>query len=322
MPFNAVNDGEIIDIGGSSITSTFNVQLPKAFAGSGDFPKEVAYTTGMTKWFQIADQSYQTSDEMGIIKATAKEVVSGLPSGTKIIDLGAANSLKFAPYIEEFLDQGKTCVYVPLDINRESLSQQIDRAKNIFPTIKVVGLWGSFIQGDKYFDNISSTRLFLSLGSIFYNAPDDMCNDRCDQFVSHLGPTDRLIVGQDGPTGAEAAVSHQSYNTPYYADFFTTYLSGIQAHAGIQDDARASWTYESKMERTMHYFAVTATKDLKCQKYNNFIVKKGTVFTMFPSWKRGEQEIHEITKGRGLSIKTLGKAKGSGMRQFLIQKLE
>ncbi|KAF5604817.1 positive activator of transcription [Fusarium pseudocircinatum] len=43
-------DGEVIDIGGSSINLTFvDDQLPKAFLGKGDFPKEVAYTTGMDK---------------------------------------------------------------------------------------------------------------------------------------------------------------------------------------------------------------------------------------------------------------------------------
>ncbi|KAK7409150.1 hypothetical protein QQX98_008643 [Neonectria punicea] len=230
-------DREIIDIGGSQLNLTFKDQLLKAFVCKADFPKEVAYTTGMDKWVDIADRSYQTSDEMSIIEATAEEVVSQLPSGTKIIDLGAANSRKFEPYAREFLKQGKTCVYVPLDICRSSLVDQVDRAKARFPSIQCVGLWGSFQNGDAYFNQIPAGRLFLSLGSIFYNAPDEMCKDRCQEFRRHLSVFDRLVVGQDGPTGTESAKSHASYNTKEYAAFFIRYLEGLQSHAGIDADA-------------------------------------------------------------------------------------
>ncbi|KAH7274998.1 hypothetical protein B0J15DRAFT_556888 [Fusarium solani] len=55
------------------------------------------------------------SDELNITKTTAKEVVSQLPSGTFITDLGAADSMKFEPYDRE--TQGKECTYVPLDLS-------------------------------------------------------------------------------------------------------------------------------------------------------------------------------------------------------------
>ncbi|KPM38143.1 hypothetical protein AK830_g8406 [Neonectria ditissima] len=297
------SDGqEIIDIGGSRLNLTFEDQLPKAFAHKADFPKEVAYTSGMDKWADIADHSYQTSDEMTIIEATASEVVSELPSGTKIIDLGAANSMKFEPYVREFLKQGKTCVYVPLDLCRSSLAEQ-----------------GSFQHGDAYFNQIPGTRLFLSLGSIFYNAPDEMCQDRCAEFRRHLSASDRLIAGQDGPAGTESAKSHASYNTKEYNAFFTYYLEGIQSHAGIEANAKNAWSYTSKMVSAMHYFEVIALETMVCKHFDNFVVKVGTTYKMFPSWKRGEAEIHQITKQEGLDIKTLGKAENSGMYQYLIQ---
>ncbi|KAH8729884.1 hypothetical protein BGZ61DRAFT_346712 [Ilyonectria robusta] len=312
-------DRRIIDIGGSQLNLTFEDQLPKAFDHKADFPKEVAYTSGMDKWVDIADRSYQTSDEMAIIEATAAEVVAQMPSGTKIIDLGAANSMKFEPYAREFFKQGKTCTYVPLDLCKSSLTDQINRAKTYFPTMKCVGLWGSFQHGDQYFNKIPGDRLFLSLGSIFYNAPDEMCKDRCQEFRRHLSASDRLIVGQDGPTGTESAKSHASYNTKEYDAFFTCYLEGIQSHAGIDADAKLAWSYESKMVSSMHYFEVIAKQTMVCKNFNNFVVESGTIYKMFPSWKRGEAEIHEITKKERLAIKTLGKADNSGMRQYLIQ---
>ncbi|KAM0555843.1 hypothetical protein ACHAPJ_006242 [Fusarium lateritium] len=313
---------EIIDIGGSKLDTTFDTQLPKAFEGKEYFPKEVAYTTGMDKWFEIANTSYQTTHELDIIKATAAGVVSDMPtSGGIIIDLGAANSKKFEPYVQAFIAQGKACTYIALDINHASLAEHVNKASANFPNVKCVGLWGNFQQGDAYFVNLPSSRIFLSLGSIFYNAPDDMCVHRCAEFRKHLSssPLDRLIVGQDGPSSTESASTHKAYNTKAYDNFFVSYLEGIQGHAGIVADAKKAWTYESKMDKSMHYFKVVAQQEMVCARYNNFVVKAGTVYTMFPSWKRGEAEIHDITNKEGLNIKTLGKAPNSGMRQYLIQ---
>lgn len=313
-------DRQVIDIGGSKLDAGFEDQLLKAFAGKADFPKEVAYTIAMNLWFNISDTSYQTTDEIDIIKITCKEVVSQLPSGTKIIDLGASNSKKFEPYVQEFLAQGKQCIYIPLDICRTSLVDHVNNAKASFPTVKCVGLWGSFQHGDAYFNKIPSARLFLSLGSILYNAPDRVCNDRCAEFRRHLSDADRLIVGQDGPSGDETAKSHASYSTKEYDAFFTSYLAGIQKHAGIDAEVQRAWSYKSKSVQSTHYFEVIAKQGMMYNNFKNFLVKKGTVYKMFPSWKRGEEEIHDITKTEGLAIKTLGKAEFSGMRQYLIQK--
>ncbi|KAF9761278.1 hypothetical protein IL306_003878 [Fusarium sp. DS 682] len=312
----------ILDIGGSSLDTTFDNQLPDAFKGKGYFPKEVAYTTGMKHWCEIADHSYQTTDELDIIKSTAMNIVADMPdTGSVIVDLGAANSRKFVPYVEAFIAQGKLCTYVALDICHASLKEHVNKAAAEFPQITCVGLWGNFIQGDKYFKELPNPRIFLSLGSIFFNAPDDMCVDRCDEFVKHLSgsPRSKLIVGQDGPSGTEASSTHAAYQTKAYDTFFTAYLKGIQQHAGIVADATTAWTYESKLNHSMHYFEVVAQRDMICHRYDNYVVKSGTVYTMFPSWKRGEAEIHSIAQAQGLKIATLGKAPRSGMRQYLIQ---
>ncbi|KAL9563612.1 hypothetical protein ACKAV7_012280 [Fusarium commune] len=241
-----------IDIGGSTLDTTFDSQLPSAFKGDGYFPKEVAYTTGMQHWCQIADTSYQTTGELDIIKSTASDVVKDMPAtGAVIIDLGAANSRKFVPYVKAFIEQGKPCVYVALDLCKESLTNHVNESAADSPQITCIGLWGNFIQGDKYFATLPNP---------------------C-----------------------------------------------IQTHADIDANPNIAWTYESKLDNSMHYFEVVAQHDMVCHHYDDFLVKTGTVYTMFPSWKRGESEIHEIAKAQGLNIKTLGKAPNSGMRQYLIQ---
>ncbi|KNB11935.1 hypothetical protein FOXG_11640 [Fusarium oxysporum f. sp. lycopersici 4287] len=252
----------------------------------------------MHHWCEIADNSYQTTDELDIIKSTASDVVNDMPAtGAVIIDLGAANSRKFVPYVQAFIEQGKPCIYVALDLCKESLTNHVKKSAANFPQITCIGLWGNFIQCDKYFATLPNPRIFLSLGSIFFNAPrPDMV------FVITV-----------------CAFRHAAYQTKAYDAFFTSYLQGIQTHADIDANSTIAWTYESKLDNSMHYFEVVAQHDMVCHHYDDFLVKKGTVYTMFPSWKRGESEVHEITKAQGLNIKTLGKAPNSGMRQYLIQ---
>ena len=145
-----------------------------------------------------------------------------------------------------------------------------------------------------------------------------MCHDRCADFDIHLLPGDRLVVGQDGPSEAEGSISQASYETEAYDDFFTTYLEGIQEHAGIAADARTSWKVTSKMDMSMHYFEVVALARMACVNFDNYVVEPGTVYKMFKSWKRGEEEICGIAESNGLQIEVLGKASGSGMRQYLV----
>lgn len=312
-------DREILDIGGSLLITTYDGQLPKAFAKQADFPKEIAYTKGMNKWNDIANISYQATDEIDIIKASARQIVSQMPDKTTIIDLGAANSSKYENYVWEFIKQGKIVHYVPLDLDHDSLKAQIGRAKAKFLHVKSYGLWGSFDDGDKYYSRIDGPRLFLSMGSIFYNGPHDVVKHRCQQFRSHLGTHDRLIVGQDSPaeTGSD---THASYGTKQYEAFFTTYLGNIQEPAGIAEDPKAAWSIASKMDHSMHFFAVTANKNMTCKNFDNFAIPAGTTYRMFPSWKFTEADIHATTKREGLNFITLGKAQNSGMRQYMVSK--
>lgn len=290
--------------------------MPDAFKGQGDFAKELCYTSSMAYWNAIADTSYQTAHELEIIKKTADDVVRQLPSPVRVIDLGAANSVKFAPYISAAIQQGKEVTYYPLDLSYDSLVQQVERFCGLFPELSdhVHALWGSFEDGDRFFHRIDGSRLFLSLGSIFFNAPEKLCDVRCTEFKRHMGPNDRLVVGQDSPC---ADASHSYYKSPQYNAFMAAYLSALQKHGGIQaDDVTTAWSWESRMESSMHYFHLEAKRNLALG--DGFPIAAGTSYRLFKSWKRGEEEIHAISGANGLAINTIGKAAESGMTQYLL----
>ncbi|RGP70839.1 4-dimethylallyltryptophan n-methyltransferase [Fusarium longipes] len=134
----------------------------------------------------------------------------------------------------------------------------------------------------------------------------------------HLSGLDRLIAGQDGPNVGEAIKSSKAYNSVAYDNLFIAYLNSIQDKAGIFADVKKAWSYKHKMDSSMHYFEVTALQTMVCKRYNSYVVQAGIVYMMFPSWKRGENKVHEITMDWDLDIKTLEKAPSSGMRQYLI----
>lgn len=218
-----------------------------------------------------------------------------MPSGTSIVDLGAANSAKYEPYVREFLTQGKECTYVPLDIENDSLVDQVKRAQAKFPGLKAYGIWGSFHHGDEYYAQIPGTRLFLSLGSIFYNGPDEVAVERCQNFKRLLRPDDCLIVGQDGPSGLQTTVTTDPYTTANYKVFFAGYFEAIHAEAGIAARAGKSWEWTSRNDKSKHYFDVVAKQDLVCVRYEGLVVEAGTTYRMFKSWKRDEAEIAAIS---------------------------
>lgn len=319
---------EIIDVGGSQIKSSIDEDLKAAFKGEGSFfPKELAYSDeGMRLWNQISAGSYQTSDELALIKATAAEVVALLPSGTTLIDLGSASSLKYIDYVAEFRKQGKRCYYVPLDLNRESLLAQVQSAKATFPGLAAVGLWGNFEQGDRFYDQIPAPRCYLSMGSIFFNAPVKMANKRCAELRTHLSPACMMIVGQDGPSGeADQTRAHAAYGTPAYVEFLNHYLRAVAERAGIKEipknaDPRQYWDIESKSIASKHMFLATTKIPMVCTKFGNLKIPAGKTFEMFPSWKPSPEAIANIASENGLYIRILGKAPNSGMRQFLLQR--
>ncbi|KAF7559447.1 hypothetical protein G7046_g4687 [Stylonectria norvegica] len=314
---NQFKDREIVDIGGKHMAQTLAKQVSDAFLVEGcPFPKELAYTVGMDEWTEIAKDSHQTTDEMDIIKSTCKAIVEDLPSNTYIIDLGAADSRKYEPYVQEFIRQRKTCTYVPLDINKESLEAQIKRAKEKFPQLPCVGLWGNFKNGDDWYHNISSPRLFLSCGSIFFNAPDEIAKKRCRKMKALLNPSDRLIVGQDAPA-KEGGSAHDHYQTDKFGNFFYRCLEGVNKIAGIKAPATV-WNFESRMVKGKHYFLVTAKEHLICTNLNDFPISPGREYEMFPSWKLDETNIKEIANEEGLAIEKLDDSQ-STMHQYRIQ---
>ncbi|KAH7308478.1 hypothetical protein B0I35DRAFT_398821 [Stachybotrys elegans] len=313
-------DEKVIDIGGSRLSNSFHDQVLKALTNEMPyFPKELAYAAGMDKWLKVSEKSHQTSDEIGIIRATVERVVSELPDGTSIIDLGAANSPKYEPYVEEFGRQGKTCSYFPLDVSRDSLLKQVGNARDKFNGIHAVGLWGEIQDGMAYFQKIKGPKLYLVLGSILYNAPYKICIDRAKGFARVLEPVDRLVVGQDSPpaSGDVAAVC-SPYATAEYDAFLTSYLQAIQDVAGIEADPEAAWTVEHYTEAAMHSFKVSTTQRLVCTKLAGRVIEAGKSFIMFPSWKKSGEDVATLTNVAGLEIETLGKAENSDMYQYLI----
>ena len=311
MAFSHVADGTVVDIGGSSFVETdLALGVKKAFLTSGDtlFPKELAYSDDMEAWDKAAANSNQTIDEPKIIKKTARAIVEQMPKGTTIhlVDLGAANSTKYQPYVEEANNLGLDLVYVPLDLDKASLEKQVVNFKTTFPSNRCVALWGSFEHGDAYYPQIPGARIFLSLGSIFFNGPDDVCNQRCNEFAKNLRSGDCLIVGQD--QGSNDLVKVQaSYSTPAYNNFIWSLIQSIHDKAGIATNPKEAWEKEHHTAPGIHEFIIKAKTDLICKHINDHLVHANEIFSLFPSWKPAFDTCANFAQTAGLNCKLIGR---------------
>jgi uncharacterized SAM-dependent methyltransferase len=282
----------------------------------------------MEIWTEIAKDSYQTKHELEIINETAGDIVERFRTGATIIDLGAADSQKYVPFVKAFLRDGKICTYTPLDLNPVSLEKHVLSVRNSYTKdhqIPCVGLWGTFIHGDKYYHRIKGQRLFLSLGGIFFNAPEWMCHARLEEFDEQLRPGDVLLVGQDGPTSrADLDLADKAYKTEAYHRFVDNYLEVLGKRAGIEvvKHVREYWDVDSLSPPGKHYFKITARVDMVCTNLDNSKIKAGTSYEMFSSWKRTYEDIKRLVSKHDLDVTLHCKSPRSGMCQYLIQKKE
>ncbi|KAG9254192.1 uncharacterized protein F5Z01DRAFT_687814 [Emericellopsis atlantica] len=330
MHFHDIFDGckpdahGIITIGQGQTPHEAAAQLPEAFRDKADFPHEIMHTTGMVSFHGLGDASCQAKDEIEIINKTAFDVVKRFPSGTAIVHLGAINSTLYAPYVEAFKTQKKSCVYLPLVSDLASLNTQVTRATETFPGMPNYGLYGTFEDGDDFFANIKVPCLYLALGSRFYGVPDGLCLDRIHTFAQNFKHADALIISQEEPPQAGAAPVSRGkdpYATPLYRKFVDTYLRALCAHAGIENARTCKdFRWKAKSDGGMHYFEMTTTRDMVCTAaaYDGLTIEGGTVFKMFKTWKRDTGNVFEITLNADVNIETLGHADKMGTNLYLI----
>jgi hypothetical protein len=210
-----------------------------------------------------------------------------------------------------------------------------------YPAIPILGLWGSFEQGDAYLEKKGAEmgpRLLLSCESIFYNAPGDIRRDRIEALSTFMTRDDRMIIGQDAPpqTDEEVKKVHDHYNSVENNNFMKRIMRELN-HLGRKADGPTEvddlWACNPIMseDRTCYYYKVTAKRDTVLF---DQVIPKGQSFELFKSWKPRFETIQDDHKrctdktGIPITVKPLrtaqqaGHVSGGTMIQFIVQRRE
>lgn len=322
------------DIGGSRIENNLDVELKKSLTKDDmALPKEILYTDCMESWSNVAKNSNQTLEEEELDPSIMQRILKDFPNGASIVDMGAADSPKYKQFVKLFRSHGLSCSYYPVDVNKESLIKQVQRADEDFPDLEIcLGLWGTFEDAYRYIPTIKGPILVLFMGSIFFNAPEELRMSRCKTMYRILKVADRVLISQEGPPETPEAERKicDNYGRPDYWKLIFEYVGAIHRHAGIETPAGTGsaaemWEFDNRWsdKEERHDFPLVAKVRMACTKFNNFVIEAGKRYFAFPSWKPSNASCEGIAKSCGLQFEVLkkpGQKDHGRMRQFLLWK--
>ena len=215
--------------------------------------------------------------------------------------------------------------YLALDISRASLTHNVDylAKQHSAPgsVVTCVGLWGTFQDGMRYVQSITTPRLFLSLGSV-------LCNDEWSTAVKHLRywaqtlrAQDLLLVGMDAHLlPKDEAKIWAAYHScdELYKDFFLSGFKKANTLLGEEWFREEDWEFNAQLESvptTRHRFFFRAKRDVHIQKVNRTF-NKGDEIDWFDSHKYGEVDVETMCSKAKLTMMEVWQAPESEFRKL------
>lgn len=177
---------------------------------------------------------YQTRTELGILAASAAEMVEGLGEDGVLVEFGSGSSVK----TELLLQQAAPgLTYVPVDVSRSALRNAVDRLAKRFPKLDVRPIVGDFskpIALSKDFKGRAAVGFFP--GSTIGNFEPQDAADLLRAFGCGLPGASRLIVGVDLKKDARTLVRAYNDSKGVTAAFNLNLLRRINRELGADFD--------------------------------------------------------------------------------------
>ncbi|KAF7559998.1 hypothetical protein G7046_g4156 [Stylonectria norvegica] len=336
--FAAPCHGAVVDIGGSNmygdVAERLTETLNAAYSPSAKpvLPDELLYDDiGLPIWNDIifTPEFYQTHDEIALFDANGPEIASYVQAGTTVLDLGAGDTRKVEHLLAAFEKAQVPATYLALDISKTSLNRNVEylakQHEGPSSSVACAGIWGTFLDGMNYIQQIKSPRLLLSLGSV-------LCNDPWPEALGHLKfwanamrPDDLLLIGMDAhllPKDEKKIWAAYHSCDELYKTFFLNGFDHANRLAGEEWFHEEDWEFLAQLESTpttRHRFFFRAKRDIKLEKSGRTI-KEGEELDWFDSHKYGEDSVRLMCSKAGLSIITVWQAPDSEFRQYLVRK--
>ncbi|KAH7157719.1 histidine-specific methyltransferase [Dactylonectria estremocensis] len=330
--------GDVVDIGGSRMSGDVSERLMEALKAPYSsnakpvLPDELLYDDrGLPIWNKIifTPEFYQTHDEIILFEKHGADIAARVRQGITVVDLGAGDTKKVGHLLAAFEKAKVKTDYLALDISKTSLHQNIEylvgQHSSPESTVTCAGIWGSFHDGMRYLDGVSSPRLFLSLGSVLCNDPWPEALSHLKYWANALRTDDLLLIGMDGhvlpnnPTKIWAAY-HSCDDL--YREFFLNGFEHANRLAGDKWFKEEDWDFLAELEdqpTTRHRFYFRAKRDISLEKIGR-LINKGEEFDWFDSHKYGEDSVRLMCYKAGLIVDEVWQAPNSEFRQYLVRR--
>jgi len=212
---------------------------------------------------------YLTRAEAEILRQRAGELVTHLPLGATLLELGSGSAAKTRIIIEAFLDRQGTLRYMPIDLSPGMLEKSSRRMVEEYPGLEVRAVVGEYHHGLRRIREDSDTaKLILWLGSNIGNLHRLEAAAFLRQVRVGMRPEDRMLVGVD--LRKDRAVLERAYDDSrgVTARFNLNLLARINRELGGRfepEHFRHSAVYAEEIGRIEMYLVSTRQQKVRVE---------------------------------------------------------
>lgn len=141
---------------------------------------------------------YLTRAEAQILRDHSADIISHLPSGSMLVELGCGSCVKTQYIIEELLGKDVRLTYSPIDISPKMLRETSAALLETYRELQVIAVAAEYCEGLEKLDIKSGApKLILWLGSSIGNFHMDDAASFVRDLQQTMSSRDRLLIGFD-----------------------------------------------------------------------------------------------------------------------------
>ncbi|KAL2429682.1 Ergothioneine biosynthesis protein 1 [Exophiala dermatitidis] len=247
------------------------------------FPTLLLYDeTGLQLFEEITylDEYYLTNAEIETLKTHAKDIVSRVPRGTRLVELGSGNLRKVNILLRAFEEAGKHVEYYALDLSLSELKRtfaQLDT--KAYKHVTFHALHGTYDDALSWLPHSASEgkpTCVMTLGSSLGNFPREDAARFLGSFRKVLAPSDFLLVGLDACQDPDRIFRAYNDSAKVTENFYRNGLNHANKVLGYEAFKQEQWQ-------------IATEYDAKLNKHQAFYVPLEDIETPDFSFSKGEK---------------------------------
>lgn len=205
------------------------------------------------------------------------------------------------PLLDALEKAQKEVDYFALDLSEDSLERGMQLLTPLYHFVHCFGLWGQFEDGRAWSKGVKGPKWFLSLGSIFGNAPFDEAVAGLSKWRSVMRPEDRMLLAMDANTDKDIVWNSYHDSQGLYDRFVRNGLrrsNVLFGHSWYRDE---DWEITGRLQEkpVMHQSIVRAVVDISHEPLGIHFAA-GDEIHCGGAYKYGPGMMNQIFVGAGL----------------------